>query len=661
MLSRAHTESAVFNIDPAYSAEGQYPIEFPGKGVWFYGHYEREAFILERMCREKNEAKLKVGYTEFRRVPGSRAFFKNSFEKNEIFIFRTTGAFELWVNGRKILTAAEPEKEHSVLIPEDAEVVLCIQCEDITRELPALWCPVKKENWSYSPDGREYSTAVNCAARADGIAPHHAPMAQMELCPRQIAENVWDFNTEVLGIVEIRCAAEEKPEIYVGESRAEMENRDPGVEEQTRELISREPGCFVSKVPLALRYIQIENASAPEVKLKGFFQPAEYKGAFALPEDGEMTKIWMHSAYTLRLCMMNFLLDGIKRDRLPWAGDLAVSLLGNAYSFGNSQLVRDTLSILGAVSVKVAHINTIVDYTLWYIINHDLYQLYFADREFLELEYPRISETLDFLLTLREERGFLRADRPGDWLFIDWVPGEKITALQMLFVMALRAGSRLARRMNDSIRSEILENTAAQLVTVVKEKCFDSEKGLFTVAPDAKEFSRHANLLAVTAGAAEGISTEFIKKALTEKNLPPVGTPYMSVFEAMALSRCNAPWEAVAKVREIWGGMLREGASTFWEGFDPAHSGNEHLAFYNRPFGKSLCHAWSAGPLFLLPQLFLGIEVLEDGWRKFRVAPLPGITASAAVPTPWGKILIDVVDGKLVSLSAPEQCTKVND
>ena len=33
MLSRAHTDSAMFNIDPAYSAEGQYPIEFPGKAV----------------------------------------------------------------------------------------------------------------------------------------------------------------------------------------------------------------------------------------------------------------------------------------------------------------------------------------------------------------------------------------------------------------------------------------------------------------------------------------------------------------------------------------------------------------------------------------------------------------------------------------------------
>lgn len=34
----------------------------------------------------------------------------------------------------------------------------------------------------------------------------------------------------------------------------------------------------------------------------------------------------------------------------------------------------------------------------------------------------------------------------------------------------------------------------------------------------------------------------------------------------------------------------------------PSEKGDEAYAFYGRPYGKSLCHAWGAGPVVLLPQ-----------------------------------------------------------
>jgi hypothetical protein len=63
---------------------------------------------------------------------------------------------------------------------------------------------------------------------------------------------------------------------------------------------------------------------------------------------------------------------------------------------------------------------------------------------------------------------------------------------------------------------------------------------------------------------------------------------------------------------------------------------------YGRPFGKSLCHAWSSGPAALLPQLVLGVRPLTDGWATFEVAPQRGDLewASATVPTPHGVISV---------------------
>ena len=278
---------------------------------------------------------------------------------------------------------------------------------------------------------------------------------------------------------------------------------------------------------------------------------------------------------------------------------------------------------------------------------------------FLEREYPRLTDNLEFLLEICSPEGLLQTDPEHDWLFIDWVPGEKLTALQMLFIMALKAGAALAERMKDPRRAAVLLEAAEQAAKAVKELCFDREKKLFAAAPGSREISRHANMMAIIAGIADEESSQSIADALSGQELPPVGTPYMSVFEALALARCGRSSDAIRKIREIWGGMLSLGATSFWEGFDPSHHGNEHLAFYTRPFGKSLCHAWSAGPLFLLTEMLLGVRVEKDGWKEFSLSPLPGVTLSAVIPVPGGAIEVECINGQIVGLAFPEGVRKV--
>ena len=71
----------------------------------------------------------------------------------------------------------------------------------------------------------------------------------------------------------------------------------------------------------------------------------------------------------------------------------------------------------------------------------------------------------------------------------------------------------------------------------------------------------------------------------------------------MALIRCGRKADARRLVEKVWGGMLDAGATSFWEGFDANEKGDEMWRFYGRPYGKSLCHAWSSAPVFLLPML----------------------------------------------------------
>ncbi|MFH0761936.1 MAG: alpha-L-rhamnosidase C-terminal domain-containing protein [Bacteroidota bacterium] len=121
-----------------------------------------------------------------------------------------------------------------------------------------------------------------------------------------------------------------------------------------------------------------------------------------------------------------------------------------------------------------------------------------------------------------------------------------------------------------------------------------------------------------------------------------MGTPYMYSFENMALARTGNVQSMLDRVKNYWGGMLEQGATTFWEAYDIEQKGNEQYEFYDRPYGKSLCHAWSSGPAAFLPSEIFGLRPLEDGWKRFSVDPDLGRLewACATVPTPLGNITV---------------------
>jgi hypothetical protein len=61
---------------------------------------------------------------------------------------------------------------------------------------------------------------------------------------------------------------------------------------------------------------------------------------------------------------------------------------------------------------------------------------------------------------------------------------------------------------------------------------------------------------------------------------------------------------------------------------------------YGRPFGKSLCHAWGANPVYLFGKYFLGVKPLTPGYKSYVIEPsLAGLQwIKGKVPTPNGNI-----------------------
>jgi len=95
-------------------------------------------------------------------------------------------------------------------------------------------------------------------------------------------------------------------------------------------------------------------------------------------------------------------------------------------------------------------------------------------------------------------------------------------------------------------------------------------------------------------------------------------------------------------MKDYWGGMLNLGATSFWEEYNPTKTGADHYAMYGRPFGKSLCHAWGASPIYLLGKYYLGVKPTAPGYQQYVIEPqLGGLQwMEGSIPTANGDIKV---------------------
>ncbi|MCT4588138.1 MAG: hypothetical protein N4A71_09980 [Carboxylicivirga sp.] len=651
--SAAHKNSKFAIIDPTYNSSKQVPASSikESKTPWIYGAAELESWRLQLLRKRKDEARLNVGYPgEFHKVFTKGAFRLQSPDLITIskLRFKAVGRGKIYIDNKFFTTFSNRDEVHTFHFNDKQSLKEIRFDMEADGEPFALLIEDKElatssSLWEWKANDQNWQAVSYFAQNIYDIPPHLLEDPTVELSALEIDENLFDFGCELLGHVKLKC--EQCPVINVGESVTEALDLHCQQKEQSLEMIQVSEGLWRSKNPLAFRYLFVRDLAEDAILCDAIFSPATYKGAFSC-SDSTLTKVWMNSAYTLRLCMHDFLLDGIKRDRLPWTGDLAISMYANAYSFSDPELVRRSLVALGRAGIHNQDINGIIDYSLWWIIAQDQYQLYYGDAEHLRREWNRIIEALQVLKSRCDENGFLIPK--GTWLFIDWVDDDKWTALQILWWWAQKSAAQLAHRMGEHETKDLWNKQADNLQIELKKAAWNEERQVWYSKNDFEsEITRHPNFLSVVSGFTPAGAAQGIKEVLEGKELKPVGTPYMAGFEMMALAQLGNTDYMLKHVKEYWGGMLKQGATTFWEAYDANDTGGKQYAFYNRPYAKSLCHAWSAGPAAFLPGELLGIKPLADGWQHFKVKPRVASLENvhACVPTRFGNIEVDVEDG----------------
>jgi len=663
--SKAHEYSRFAVIDPTYSSNSTLPKSNINENIatWIYGASELECWRLQILQQRKDSAKLYVGY------PGvfHKSFTDGSFrlklknpQKLKSIKLKVVGQGKVYINGLFVSSFAVSDSFQTIKLKKDIEITL-IQFDINTQNEPIALLIDSKElstlqkNWEWKSKNSEWEPAFRYPQNFQSVPPHKLEDPIIFLKPESVKNNLYDFGKELFGYITIR--SEDKPIINIGESVKEALDVNCKIKEQSLELAKMANGNWKTKSPLAFRYLYIENKQIEDITCDAIFYPSSYKGAFAC-SDSTLTQIWMNSAYTLRLCMRDFLLDGIKRDRLPWSGDLAMSLLVNAYTFSEPELVRRSLVALGRAGIKEKDINGIIDYSLWWIIAQDQFQLYFNDSLHLIHEWSRIKETLNDLSSRCDSNGFL-IPKKDTWLFIDWVEQEKWTALQILWWWAQNSGAKLAQRVGDHETANYWINNSSKLKTDLSKVAWSIKEQIWLSKNDSSsQNTRHPNFLAIVSGLTTLNQNTGIKALLENNSIKPVGTPYMAGFEVMALAQLGNTDYMLKHVNDYWGGMLNKGATTFWEAYDPKETYEKQYSYYGRPYAKSLCHAWSAGPAAFLPAELFGLKPIEDGWKRFTLHPNLGHLewASVCLPTKYGNIIVDIENGN-IQIAIPKGTT----
>ena len=488
-----------------------------------------------------------------------------------------------------------------------------------------------------------------------------------------------DFGKETFGFLRFhQLKGDGKVNIYYGESKEEALDTKSGetidrlsvtgsnVTDEALAATSPLSDIYTLSNNKAFRYVYISREGAvnyKDVSMLYEYKPEVQRGSFRC-NDEEVNQMWNVGAYTMQLTTREFFIDGIKRDRWTWSGDAIQSYLMNYYLFFDTQTVKNTIWQLRGKDPVTSHTNTIMDYTFyWFLSIYDYYK-FTGDTHFIQQVYPRMQTMMDYVLGRTNKNGMVEG-QTGDWVFVDWADGymdkhgelsyEQVLFCKSLETMALCAD--LAKNTDDKAKYDGL----AKALRSKLEPAFwnETKKALVHNRFDGKQqeqITRYSNMFAVFFNYLSPEKQQQIKKTvLMNDSVMNISTPYMRFYELEALCAMGEQKQVMKEMKDYWGGMIREGATSFWEKYNPTDKGTQHLAMYGRPYGKSLCHAWGASPVYLLGKYYLGIQPVKAGYSEFAINPnLGGLKwMEGTVPTPKGEIKL-FMDNKTIKVKASE-------
>jgi hypothetical protein len=367
------------------------------------------------------------------------------------------------------------------------------------------------------------------------------------------------------------------------------------------------------------------------------------------------------------------LLDGAKRDRDPYAGDVAVSALttylthgpelGNAARNVLLDLARHQSADGWIPPASIRHYTLpLFEYPLWWIVTSWDNMLYTGDLSFGRRIYPRLQRLLDdWYPEVTDAHGLLdkcmhATGGYGDYAFLPRT-GE-VTYYNALYVLALHDAVAMAQALDRPDDARRWSSRADTVAAAINRRLWDARAGAYLDSRSGPV--RHAqdgNALAVITGIAGPRRARQALDYLSRHTWLPYGNAFMdndmlvpdgrqrvyaftSYPEIAARFQSGLTASAFDEIQRLYGWMAgHDPGTTDWEGI--GKDGSQYEAGYT-----SDAHGWSTGVVPLLTNDVLGVTPTAPGFSHWRLHPHPGSLhwARGRVPTPHGPLDVDWTD-----------------
>ncbi|KAI0075162.1 glycoside hydrolase family 78 protein [Panus rudis PR-1116 ss-1] len=398
-----------------------------------------------------------------------------------------------------------------------------------------------------------------------------------------------------------------------------------------------------------------------------------------------LTKIWYAGAYTVQLDTISafegrqgvpspgwannatigvaspVLVDGAKRDRTIWPGDMGVAVPTEFVSTNDLLPARNSLATMFSLqdpdtgglpySGPVLNFSGSDTYHAWTLIGAYNYYLYTGDTVWVQSIWANYTKGVKFLLNKIDSTGLVNVTGTADWGRVGG--GGHGSVANALLYRVLLTGATMASDLNHFDLAETWSANAMQLKTRYNEVLWLPEVGMYrdndttTLTPqDGNSLALLYNLTNSSSQASSisgGLTKNWNEIGAIAPELPDTIAPFIGSFEIQAHFESGNDLRAMDLLRREWGYMLYTNLSvqsSLLEGY----TSNGSL-YYRSDQGynfdssyTSHAHGWSTGPTSALTFYVLGLAVTSPKGRTWSFAPhLSGLSAAqGGFETPLG-------------------------
>ena len=474
---------------------------------------------------------------------------------------------------------------------------------------------------------------------------------------------VLDFGKELHGSIRLLTAGvsgSSKIRLRVGESVSEScaelgekgACNDHSLRDITVPMVALSDMQFLQS---GFRFLRIDALEDTVITLKAvcavYIHTASKRiGSFKC-SDKLINDIFDTAAHTVELCMQTMIWDGIKRDRLVWIGDMHPETRAICALYGNDEIINRTLDFEKEQSpMPGGWMNGFPQYSMWWIVILNDYFMATGNLEYLKEQKAYFLQLLEQI----DNCVFDNGDFDFGFNFVDWPTHEQPDEPEG--VRSLCKYSMLkAKNICDILGVDcLLPQKIYQKLSLKSNEVIDKKQISALKYLSETALSEHEKGVLLNGGA-KGFST------------------FMSSYILTAVTENSSLKDALSAMRDYYGGMLKMGATSFWEDFDVDWM--ENTAPLTRlpkdgerdihgDFGKfcyigfrhSFCHGWSAGVVPFIFDKLVGVTILEAGGKKLKIEPdLADLEYfEATYPTAYGAVEI-YCDKNGLKVTAPKQ------